>query len=265
MDTMRRLSLARLGALALAAGLAAGCAKAPAKFNGVDITGADYGRSLSMTDADGKRRSLDEFKGKVVVVFFGYTQCPDVCPTTLAELAAIKQKLGPAGDKLVGVFVSVDPERDTPQVLKAYVNSFGADFVALRGSLDETKAVARDLRSSSPGARQGRGQLHHGPHRRVVRVRHPGAAAPVRTLRHRTGRAGWRLKALIDGADARVALTRQTLPRSRLFFWRRVRRRSRHRRRLQACHLSGPTQIGNCWAYPNRGHSGGLPRNFPLP
>jgi protein SCO1 len=164
MDTMRRLSLVRLGALALAAGLAAGCAKAPAKFNGVDITGADYGRSLSMTDADGKRRSLDEFRGKVVVVFFGYTQCPDVCPTTLAELAAIKQKLGPAGDKLVGVFVSVDPERDTPQVLKAYVNSFGADFVALRGSLDETKAVARDFKvffAKVPGKVEGSYTMDH--------------------------------------------------------------------------------------------------------
>lgn len=164
MDTMRRRTLARLGALPLVAALGAGCTQAPVSFNGVDITGADYGRSLSMSDADGKRRSLDEFKGKVVVVFFGYTQCPDVCPTTLAELAAVKQKLGPDGSKLVGVFVSVDPERDTPEVIKAYVNSFGADFVALRGSVDETKAVARDFKvffAKVPGKVEGSYTMDH--------------------------------------------------------------------------------------------------------
>jgi protein SCO1 len=164
MDMTRRRTLARLGTLTLAAGLIAGCTQAPVSFNGVDITGADYGRSLSMTDADGKRRSLDEFKGKVVVVFFGYTQCPDVCPTTLAELASIKQKLGPDGSKLVGVFVSVDPERDTPEVIKAYVNSFGADFVALRGSVDETKAVARDFKvffAKVPGKVEGSYTMDH--------------------------------------------------------------------------------------------------------
>jgi protein SCO1 len=164
MDMTRRRTLARLGTLTLAASLIAGCTQAPVSFNGVDITGADYGRSLSMTDADGKRRSLDEFKGKVVVVFFGYTQCPDVCPTTLAELASIKQKLGPDGSKLVGVFVSVDPERDTPEVIKAYVNSFGADFVALRGSVDETKAVARDFKvffAKVPGKVEGSYTMDH--------------------------------------------------------------------------------------------------------
>jgi protein SCO1/2 len=100
----------------------------------------------------------------VVVVFFGYTQCPDVCPTTLAELAAVKKKLGDDGSKVVGVFVSVDPERDTPEVIKAYVNSFGADFVALRGSVDETKAVARDFKvffAKVPGKVEGSYTMDH--------------------------------------------------------------------------------------------------------
>jgi protein SCO1/2 len=163
--TTRRRTLAGLGAWALLTGLATvGCMKAPVSFNVVDITGADYAKKLNMTDADGKPRSLDEFKGKVVVVFFGYTQCPDVCPTTLAELAAVKKKLGDDGSKVVGVFVSVDPERDTPEVIKAYVNSFGADFVALRGSVDETKAVARDFKvffAKVPGKVEGSYTMDH--------------------------------------------------------------------------------------------------------
>ena len=114
-----------------------------ATFKGVDITGAEYAQELDLADADGKRRKLADFKGKVAVVFFGYTQCPDVCPTTLAELAQVKQSLGDAGARVQGVFVTVDPERDTPEVLKAYVGNFGADFVALRGTAEETKAAAK--------------------------------------------------------------------------------------------------------------------------
>lgn len=134
------------GAFALALGLA-GCDRAagPASpsFKAVDITGADYARELALPDPSGRPRTLAEFKGKVVVVFFGYTQCPDVCPTTLAELATVKQSLGPAGADVVGVFVSVDPARDTPEVLQAYVGNFGADFVALRGDEAQTKAAAK--------------------------------------------------------------------------------------------------------------------------
>ena len=135
-----------LGAVLLP--LLAACGKqdgAPPKaaFKGVDITGAEYAQALDLTDADGKRRKLADFKGKVAVVFFGYTQCPDVCPTTLAELAQVKQSLGDAGARVQGVFVTVDPERDTPEVLKAYVGNFGADFVALRGTAEETKAAAK--------------------------------------------------------------------------------------------------------------------------
>jgi protein SCO1/2 len=116
------------------------------KFNAVDITGAEYGKDLSLLDTTGKKRSLAEFKGKVVVVFFGFTQCPDVCPTTMAQLAELRRKLGPDGDKLQGIFVSIDPERDTPEVLAEYTKALDPSFVALRGSLDELKEAASSFK-----------------------------------------------------------------------------------------------------------------------
>jgi protein SCO1 len=119
---------------------------AKAAFKAVDITGADYAKQLDLPDVDGRRRTLADFKGKVTVVFFGYTQCPDVCPTTLVELAQVRKALGAAGERVQGVFVTVDPERDTPEVLKAYVGNFGADFVALRGTPDETMAIAKSFK-----------------------------------------------------------------------------------------------------------------------
>jgi protein SCO1/2 len=115
-------------------------------FHSTDITGAEFARHLELPDAEGRMRTLADWKGKVVVVFFGYTQCPDFCPATLSELAQIKKSLGAAGDRVQVVFVTVDPERDTPQVLKAYVANFGSDFVALRGSLEQTAAVAREFK-----------------------------------------------------------------------------------------------------------------------
>jgi protein SCO1/2 len=141
----RRLILASLASAAL---LAACSREAPPKpaFKSVDITGAEYANTLDLTDAEGKPRHLADFKGKVTVVFFGYTQCPDVCPTTLAELAAVKKDLGADGARVQGVFVSIDPERDTPEVLKAYVGNFGADFVALRGTVEETKTAAKNFK-----------------------------------------------------------------------------------------------------------------------
>lgn len=135
-----------------------------AQFKGIDITGADYARELALTDADGKPRTLADFKGKVVVVFFGFTQCPDVCPTTLLELAAVKRALGADGARVQGVFVTVDPERDTPQVLKAYVDNFGAGFVALRGDAEQTKAVARHFKvfyAKVPSKTEGQYTMDH--------------------------------------------------------------------------------------------------------
>jgi protein SCO1/2 len=160
----RRVTLAGLGASAILVAGLTGCQKTPAAFQGIDITGADYARQLNLTDADGKPRTLADFKGKVAVVFFGYTQCPDVCPTTLAEIAAVKKQLKADGDKVVGVFVTVDPERDTAAVLKAYVNSFGSDFVALRGSLDEIKSTAQEFKvffAKVPGTTEGSYTMDH--------------------------------------------------------------------------------------------------------
>ncbi|WP_343623010.1 SCO family protein [Roseateles puraquae] len=145
--TTRRFALAAV--TALAALTLAGCQKAgPEKqaFKGVDLTGAEYARTLNLTDQDGRARSLADFKGKVVVVFFGYTQCPDVCPTTMAEVAEVKRSLGADGEKVQGVFVTIDPERDTGQLLKAYMASFDPSFVALRGSAEQTQAAAKEFK-----------------------------------------------------------------------------------------------------------------------
>jgi protein SCO1/2 len=132
--------------LSLAALAAAGCTESKPQFKAVDITGADYARDFPLPDIDGKPRSIKDFAGKVVVLFFGYTQCPDVCPTTLAEIAQAKKLLGPDGDKVQGVFITVDPERDTPQVLKAYMGNFDPGFVALRGTPEQLAAVAKDFK-----------------------------------------------------------------------------------------------------------------------
>jgi protein SCO1 len=167
MAVLKRL---HIGLLMLAtAALLAGCDRLPgaaqkASFKAVDITGAEYARELSLTDTDGKARTLADFKGKVTLVFFGYTQCPDVCPTTLAELAAVKRELGKDGDRVQGVFVSVDPQRDTPEVLKAYMASFDPGFVALRGTPEEIKAAARNFKvfyAQVPGKTEGSYTVDH--------------------------------------------------------------------------------------------------------
>lgn len=141
----RRAALATLAAAA-ALGTAA-CMENKPQFKAVDITGAEYARDFPLPDADGKMRSIKDFAGKAVVVFFGYTQCPDVCPTTLTELAQVKKLLGPDGDKVQGVFITVDPARDTPEVLKAYMANFDPSFVALRGSDEQLAAVAKDFKA----------------------------------------------------------------------------------------------------------------------
>jgi len=168
-QTDRRLALHALLATAGAA-LLAGCDRAggPAatvnSFKAVDITGADYAQDLNLPDVDGRVRHIADFKGRLVVVFFGFTQCPDVCPTTLLELAEVKKALGADGDKVQGVFVTIDPERDTPEVLKAYVANFGADFMALRGTLDETRALAKSFKvyfNKVPGKAEGSYSMDH--------------------------------------------------------------------------------------------------------
>ena len=143
-----------------------GCDKLsdPSAFKAIDITGADYAQGLDLPDADGKRRTLADFKGKVTLVFFGYTQCPDVCPTTMLELAEVKKTLGADGARVQGVFVTVDPERDTSEVLKAYVGAFSPDFVGLRGTAEETKAVAKHFKvfyAKVPGKTEGSYTMDH--------------------------------------------------------------------------------------------------------
>jgi protein SCO1/2 len=154
-----------LGALAL--GLCA-CdrigSSAVRNFNAIDITGAEYARKLELPDQNGKLRTLDDFKGKVAVVFFGFTQCPDVCPSTMAELAQIKKQLGKDGERVQGIFVTVDPKRDTPELLKAYIESFDPTFVALRGTPEQTAATAKEFKvfyAQVPGKTEGSYSVDH--------------------------------------------------------------------------------------------------------
>ena len=116
------------------------------KYAAIDITGANYGKDFQLTDHNGKPTRLEDFKGKVVVLFFGYTQCPDVCPTAMLEMAQVKKELGRDADKLQVVFATVDPERDTQEVLKAYMENFDPTFLALRGTPEQLSQIAADFR-----------------------------------------------------------------------------------------------------------------------
>ncbi|HEV7575564.1 MAG TPA: SCO family protein [Caldimonas sp.] len=162
--TRRRFALALAGAAFLA-----GCDRIAGKnaaptFHFTDITGAEFARKLDLPDVDGKPRSLADWKGKVPVVFFGYTQCPDVCPTTMAELAQIRKLLGADADKLQVVFVTIDPDRDSAEILKAYVANFGPGVVALRGSAEQTAAAAKEFKvffAKVPGKSPGSYTMDH--------------------------------------------------------------------------------------------------------
>ena len=145
---MKRL-LPLFAACALTFSLAA-CNKAPDKpklsFQSTDITGAEYAKGFSLVDQNGKTRTLADFKGKVVMVFFGYTQCPDVCPTTMAEMASVMQKLGPQADQVQVLFITLDPERDTQELLAGYVPAFDKRFIGLRGTPEQTAKTAKDFK-----------------------------------------------------------------------------------------------------------------------
>ncbi|TXH46149.1 MAG: SCO family protein [Burkholderiaceae bacterium] len=138
----RRRALALLGGLATLAG----CHDAQPGFRSLDVSGAEWGRDFHLHDPEGHERSLAEFRGKVVLIFFGFTQCPDVCPTALARAVEVRRALGDDGRRLQVIFVTVDPERDTPAVLRAYLQAFDADFLGLSGDLAQTEAAARDFR-----------------------------------------------------------------------------------------------------------------------
>jgi len=140
--TRRRTLLAVASALALTL---AACDSKPA-FSGIDITGADYATGFSLTDHNGQPRTLADFQGKVVVVFFGFTQCPDVCPTSMSEMAEAKRLLGADGDRFQGLFVSVDPERDTPEIMREYMASVDPTFLALYAAPEALPDVAKSFR-----------------------------------------------------------------------------------------------------------------------
>ena len=132
-------------AAALGVGLTA-CKPSPVQFKGIDVTGANYAQTFTLTDQWGQTRSLSDFKGKAVVLFFGYTQCPDVCPTSLNELAEAKRLLGTDADRLQGVFVTVDPGRDTADLLKTYMANFDASFVAFVPTPEQLAVVAKEFK-----------------------------------------------------------------------------------------------------------------------
>ena len=115
-------------------------------FKGIDITGVDYARGFTLTDFHGQARSLADFRGKVVMLYFGFVQCPDVCPTALTRAAAVMQQLGPLATDVQVIFITVDPERDTPDLLREYLASFHPSFLALTGSADQIKAAADEFR-----------------------------------------------------------------------------------------------------------------------
>lgn len=139
-------TLTSLAALTGIGGLLSACSPDTPAFKSIDLTGADYAQGFSLTDHNGELRTLKDFAGKVVVVFFGFTQCPDVCPTSMAELAEVKQLLGADGDKLQGIFITVDPDRDTAELLKAYMANFDASFLALRPTPEQLPQLAKDFK-----------------------------------------------------------------------------------------------------------------------
>ena len=143
----------------------AGCA--PDKFRATDITGANFARDFQLTGHDGKPRTLSDFHGKVVLLFFGFTHCPDICPTTLAQFAQVAKQLGADAERVQFLFVTVDPERDTLEVLKAYVPAFDSRFLGLTG---DAQAIARTAKEF-----------------KVIFQKQPGKTADSYTVDHSAG------------------------------------------------------------------------------
>jgi protein SCO1/2 len=144
--------------------LLAACDARGPQFRSTDITGADYGRTLELTDHTGKARSLADFRGKAVVLSFGFTHCPDVCPTTLADVAQVMRQLGPLAGRVQVLFVTVDPERDTQAALAKYVPAFDASFLGLRGDPEATRAAAKEFKvyfEKRPGKQPGEYTVDH--------------------------------------------------------------------------------------------------------
>lgn len=149
--------------LALALLLAA-CGPSASKFRSTDITGASYGKSIELRDSSGKLRTLHDFQGRIVVLFFGFTQCPDVCPTTLGQVAAALKQLGSDASRVQVLFVTLDPERDTPQLLAQYLGAFDPSFIGLYGDMEATRRTAQEFKvffEKRPGATPQRYSIDH--------------------------------------------------------------------------------------------------------
>ncbi len=147
MQRRQVLHTAVAAAAAVAALTLAGCqAKSDLPLEGMDLTGTENGKDFPLFDPEGRQRSIKDFAGKVVVVFFGYVQCPDVCPTTMQEMAEVTTLLGAQGERLQGIFITVDPERDTPEVLRAYTHNFGDNILGLTGTPEQVAEVARSFK-----------------------------------------------------------------------------------------------------------------------
>ncbi|MDC8759794.1 SCO family protein [Janthinobacterium fluminis] len=134
------------------------------EFKNTDLSGLDYAQDFALTDHTGKPRTLADFKGKVVVMFFGYTQCPDVCPTTMVEMAGVMKELGPLAEQVQVAFVTVDPERDTQALLAEYVPAFDKRFIGLYGDAAATAKVSKDFKvffAKVPGKSAGSYTVDH--------------------------------------------------------------------------------------------------------
>jgi protein SCO1/2 len=145
--------------------LLAGCGKNPSdEFRAMDVTGIEYGRDFHLTDHNGRPRSLADFRGKVVVLFFGYTHCPEICPTTLNDLALALKRLGPDAKKVQVLFATIDPERDTQQLLAQYVPAFNPTFLGLYGNAAATARVAAEFHvtyGKHPTGNRGKYDMDH--------------------------------------------------------------------------------------------------------
>jgi protein SCO1/2 len=181
-----------LGACEKQGGDGAAMVLSPVKsaFKNTDVTGLDYAKDFQLTDHNGKVRKLADFKGKAVVVFFGYTHCPDVCPTTMAEMANVMKELGPQADKVQVLFITVDPERDTPELLSKYVPAFDPRFLGMSGDKAAIEKVAKEFKvfyQKVPGKEPGSYTMDHtagsyvfDPQGRIrLFVRHGQGAEPI--------------------------------------------------------------------------------------
>jgi protein SCO1 len=157
-------ALSRVAIVLLAALAAVACGPEPPKFMASDVTGTSFGHDFKLVDHNGTPRTLADYRGKAVVLFFGYTQCPDFCPTTLAELAEAMKRLGPDAERVQVLFVTIDPERDTPALLKNYVPAFDSRFMGLYGDAEATARTAKEFKviyQKRPGQTPGTYTMDH--------------------------------------------------------------------------------------------------------